>query len=230
MCLGCGGVITAEQFGPNKGQKKSIDPLEQATLKKLVHAAIEEGVLERIPGRRVEQEYKTEFDVAGTRIRFVAYLDMEHPGGVHDHKNSISSRYFKSPNKLRKNRQILCYLYLLLNKIRNEQPPSEWPEHLYARHNQFCRDPEKPQVRKTEVKIPVEEIEAAWEETMQIMAEMVENRKKKDWKDVPACPTVAGCHAFGGCPFLYICNKRETPQQYKTRLERSMNQTKTDPT
>lgn len=217
------GWETAED---RSGQKVTLTPREQKLVRVLVKKAIEDGILEREPGRLIEHEFKTPVaevlnpDGTVCKVRIKGLIDVLLPGGFEDHKTTKDKRYCKSSNALRKNIQMLVYGKALLNFC--EENGVEPPEVVTAAHNYFVKDFDAPLVRKVVTQIPRQDIEDFWEEVVVPAAtEMVFLKRITEWEKVPGpAKTASACNHMGGCKFRPICSRSETVLQYTKRVEK----------
>jgi RecB family exonuclease len=240
---------------PSDGE---IGLLEQDQVKKLIAAAIESGVLERRPGRQVEVEFRRDVlqpkcpecdgvgvaflpvdgkdapceccngDGKGTRTQVIGVIDCLLPDGVQDHKTTKDMKYAKSPEKLKTNIQMLIYGYELLARLAGDMPSQ-----ITLRHNVFCKDRQKPQVRKVETQVTIHHLTTFWNDRLVPMAtEMEKLRRTADqWHEVPEpASQQEACNAYGGCPFRTICSGQESEQGYQDRMSRVENKKVGEPT
>ena len=198
-----------------------IAPNDQAIIKKLIDAAIENGTLRRLPDRRVEEQFHRTLKPTtnGTSVGVMGFIDLSYPDGVEDHKSTKSMRYAKTPRTLRENTQILMYAQEKMFQAEEEGRPV--PETFKARHNIFCKDPNDLRVKHVEIELTREEIESKWQEVLGLIEEMSQRREKaEDWFDIPEpADTNKACNAYGGCQFLPICSGRESMKGYAERLD-----------
>lgn len=195
---------------------------EQDLVKALIAMAIEEGVLERRPGREVEKYFRQSVLKMedGTNIQIEGYIDVAYPDTIEDHKTSKSTRYLKGKEGLAKNPQVLIYAKMALEDLRKKG--GAIPPFLTVRHNQYVKDPDKPHVRKTEVEIPISDIDEFWElEILPTLEEMYRVRKNaREWTDVEDPPNIAkACNAYGGCEFRPICGGRESLETFCSKFD-----------
>lgn len=226
---------------------------EQATIRGLIQAAIEAGVLQRVPGRRVEEGFRVTVcqflcpkcsgqvvvngvkcdhckgDGKGTHVQMQGFIDYLKPDGVEDHKSTKSMRYAKSPAALAKNPQMLIYAKVAIDKMRSLGIVPADPFNL--RHNQYCKDPHDLRVKKTEVQVSIAEIEAHWGKVVETVGKMDYYRRTANrWSEIPDPPSLSVCSNYGGCHFMYICTGQESEEAYETRLARHVNNGYTLPT
>jgi hypothetical protein len=205
----------------DKKGKRSISPAQSDLIRKLVAKAIEEGVLERRPGRTVEQWFSRDL-IPG--VKMVGKIDMLLPGEVQDHKSTKAMKWAKnekkdSPNYLGKSLQMLDYAHEAL-----VADPSL--EVVRLRHNVFCKDPEQPIVRKVDVSVTKAQVMSNWQRLMKAAWEMQvltkQNLKEDQWSDVPGPSEPDACEAYGGCPYVRICGGVDTPDQYRKRVTKQI--------
>jgi hypothetical protein len=222
----CERFLLADELGIDQSTNEPVDlypedwhndlpPADQDLIKRLISAAITEGVLERKPNRLIEHEFRLPV-IPGVQI--MGFVDVLYPDSVEDHKTSKATRWFQSAKSLPENLQMLIY-----GKVCLERNPRL--ERVLLRHNQFCKDPSKPQVRKTEAWATKEQIEDAWENRVIATAHrMVEIKQAEygSWMDTPEPDYTKGpCNAYGGCEFTPICTKRESTKTYQIRIDRA---------
>ena len=202
----------------DKKGKRTISPVQSDLIKRLVAKAIDEGILERRPGRTVEQWFSRELV---PDVKMVGKIDMLLPGEVQDHKSTKAMKWAKnekkdSPNYLGKSLQMLDYAHEAL-----VADPSL--EVVRLRHNVFCKDPEQPIVRKVDVTVTKAQVMANWQRLMKVAWEMQvltqQDLAEDQWEDVPGPGEPDACEAFGGCPFVRICCGVEAPAQYRKRTD-----------
>lgn len=211
--------IARNRYGGVDGE---ITPAEQDLIKRLISKSVEEGILERRLGRRIEHSFRVPVLTTddGVKISVEGFVDVLYDDVVEDHKTSKSTRYLKTPDTLRKNTQVLIYAYVALAELRKSNKPL--PKTITVRHNQFVKDPKRPIVRKTEVSLTVEEIEEFWEQEVKKTAkDMAKLRASADtWSDVPDPSSLqAACNAYGGCPFRPICSGSMSEAGYEKRFD-----------
>lgn len=164
-------------------------------------------------------------DGKGDRIQVVGYIDYLTPDGVQDHKTTSSMRWAKSKESLRTNAQMLIYAKVLLNMHREahaKDPAHVIPDKFSLRHNVFCKDPNDLRVRKTEVYVTPEEVDAFWANLEEVVREMsIVRRTANGWHEAPEPKSFAhACNAYGGCPFKSICAGKESEEMYEKRIDR----------
>jgi PD-(D/E)XK nuclease superfamily len=200
---------------------------ESATIKKLVARAIEDGVVERRAGGRVERSFLVSYPNLGASLTgFIDYCD-DRSADIDDHKTTKNARYLLSKEKLKFDLQMNLYSAVRLQEI--AETGSALPELVALTHNGFIRgtspDEElrgvKPQpsaVRKTTVRLPATEVVDYWNQTIvPLIRQVVEDAQLTDPFAIPD-PDAGACSAYGGCPFLGICTKKETTKEYAARV------------
>lgn len=241
-------------FGTGIESEGKITPAEEVDVKRLIQAAIENGVLERVPGRKIEQGFNRTVikttcpdcmssqpnkkcllcggDGKGTTVQIVGYIDLETNTEVHDHKTTSNMRYAKqakkeSPNWLGKSSQMLIYAKEVTTKCIERGEPV--PPIITLRHNVYCA--KENIVRKTIAEVTQEDIQREWSKTERSAAHMVELRDNvEEWTDIadPEDASVA-CNAYGGCPYRSICSHQESADNYENRLEKLKQKAYTNP-
>ncbi len=199
-----------------------ISEAEQAQVQKLIAAGIENGVLERRADRAIEREFDGFcLDHDGVTVTMLGFIDVEHLGEIQDHKTTANMRYAMTPNKLAKNIQMLIYAkqHLMFLKERGAAIPTE----INLRHNVYCKDWKKPEVRKVEVRVSVADIEEAWLTVLDDVREMVSLRATvvDGLSEIPDPDFTHDnpCMAYGGCPYRSVCSGKETIDNYQRRLD-----------
>jgi hypothetical protein len=191
-----------------------VTPDEQDRIKRMIAEAIQSGVLQRQPGRQIEREFrKTLLELDDAKVSITGFIDLHTEREVQDHKTSKSPRWFKSQDALRRNTQALLYAKVLLDEGQDIKE-------VTIRHNQFCTDPDNPLVRKTEVRVPAEEIEREWRRVEENAREMVVLRHGiEEWHHIPDPESrEKACNAYGGCRYRDICYGMESVQGFENRL------------
>lgn len=221
-----------------KPSKACVSPEEQAIIKLLIAKAIEEGVLLKIPGRKLEHKI-SKWEVFKD-IVINGFIDVLEPGAIVDHKTTKDMKWAKnakpaseSKNSLLNNIQLMLYAYW---KYTEDGHPVDQP--LLLRHNYFCHNIGKQKKKKvkgvyTFVAVPphVEnrEVYTSWEEVYLFWTSRIEPvlKQMKRYKDnpklkfmdlpMPANPEAA-CRKFGNCQFTKICTGFESVNDYIRRM------------
>jgi hypothetical protein len=217
-------TAVVSEFGEDKGEERSISVGEAELIQKLIAAAIDQGVLVRSPGGRIEARFdlplaKTE-QGSITVMGFRDYVPSR--DSVDDHKSCKKDKapWRKTPKALAKNPQMLVYGKSLLWEAEKRGEPA--PAVIHLAHNQFVKDPDKPFVRRTKATVTREEIETWWTSVIVPLAHKLLNvREIKEWHNVPGAEEGSGaCQKYGGCAFLKICRGLWSPSRYAKRIER----------
>lgn len=214
-----------------RGIPQSVNPQEAALIRRLVTKAIAEGVLKRYGDEIVEHAFRLPV-IKGVELN--GFIDVVTDTGITDHKSSKDRKYLKrdgpladdgdmipigkpgsekrSPNCVGDEQQMRTYAYAMVleGHLPNDQ--------VLLRHNQFLKTGE---VDYAEAWITVEELEKHWAHIQEVAATMLELRTVKKWNDVPGPTSPNTCMAYGGCAFLNICGRVETPEMYRLRVDRS---------
>jgi len=205
--------------------EKSGNPIseeEKADAKALVQAAIDQGMLTRQPGREIEKELVHSLTShEGIDIALGGFIDLCEPDAIIDHKTTSSKRWMKSINKLKKNTQLVTYAF-----CRWESGEVSKDEPLWLRHNYFVKDkktrakhvePREVQIRYADAKRYVNE------RVIPVVQQMVEILKTcETYGDVPL-PEMGGyspCQKYGGCAYQQVCSGQCSPEKYKQRINR----------
>lgn len=194
-------------------------------IKRLVKQAIADGILVRIADRRIEGDftrYVCAFKYKGkvTKLYITGKIDVSHPTGIDDHKSTKTMKYAKSKRALEQDIQMLLYAHEFFEKCAESGEPI--PDTCDIAHNVYCKDPNKPRVKRTKTTVTREQVEKFWKETyLPAMKAMVRIKTLDDWRKVPG-PAVERitCNAYGGCSFRGICNGRERLDAYIKRVTR----------
>lgn len=226
-----GWTTTVSKFGADKGKKRTITVGEAEQVQKLVKAAIEQGVLTRTATGRTEARFDIPLKVGDRTVTVMGFRDyVPDRATVEDHKTVKvdKSPWRKTPLNLYRDVQMRTYGYSLIwEAVKNGEPP---PARVTLTHNQFCKDPDNPVVRKTracdknaeEEGISRQELETWWSSTIEpLAAELLKVREIKEWHEVPGPAEGSdACNKYGGCPYQNICAGMWTPERYLKRLER----------
>lgn len=201
------------------GWATGLSPVQQAQIRKMVQTAIDEGIITRLPNRRLEQQFwfpVLEHD--GTKIEMVGFIDVFLPDEVHDHKTTSNMRYASSPKQLKQKPQMMIYAKVLIENLREQGAPL--PTKVKLRHNIFCKDPEDPRVRKVEAEVTPAEIDSFWTGITNTLVKMPSIKRIEDWHNVPGPTDPYTCNKYGGCSFAPICGGSENFDMYSRRVLR----------
>ncbi|MCP4612136.1 MAG: PD-(D/E)XK nuclease family protein [Planctomycetes bacterium] len=208
----------------------SIDEGRQALVRTLVTKAIQEGILIRTPGRRIEKEFWLDVERGvheGSYVQIHGFVDVCNPNGIEDHKTAGGPKYLKNPETLKTDIQMVIYA---LNYF-NDNPGRDV---CTLAHNQFItnvKTESPPQVRKTSTQITKEEALTFYRDNiLPILAEMsrvfmTHGKKTKGFDvetlnkftEVPHTQDAKNnCQWHYGkpCPFADVCNGGVTPKMF----------------
>lgn len=217
---------------------------EATLIKQLIQIAINKGILQRSPGRKVEHQisqadlgqYEVRcFQCNGTgtlrgedcphckrgirriQVRLNGFIDLLEPDAIIDHKTVKKKIYCKSKNKLKKDVQLNVYAFLALAfAMKGDQE-------IRLRHNQFLK--EERDVKETTAIVTAKEVQNFWYTmivpALQEMAKVRERARRAF--DIPECKKGA-CQMYGGCDFLPVCSGQltedEIEKKFKKEIER----------
>lgn len=213
-----------------KGWNEKLTPQDSGILKNIVEKGIEEGVLRRTPGRRVEAPFL--YTVTGTggrgSVGICGYRDVAAPGLVEDHKSSKSRKWLKSQAKLAKDPQMLIYAAIDIRERMEADPSHVLPDLdslVTLRHNQFVKDPDDPYVRPCETEVSVRDVLTFWEGEIEpaatdMLRYKVAKIDPKDWDSVEGPRQKGACRKYGGCPFAEVCGGVSTVQALTAKVKR----------
>lgn len=239
-----------EGWGVDESSGVEVSVAEQDLIRRLVTKAIDEGVVRRLPGRKVEHAIRRLLFEADTYseargdfpdptepyddledVVLVGYVDVRMGNGVEDHKTMKSWKYAETGESLQQNSQVLIYLWDLIEELREQGEPV--PDKMYVRHNQFSKDPSNPRVSFAEGWVTPAQVDQHIERCKLDVAEMLADREKIHWRDVAGPTKMPGnaCRAYGGCDNIGICTGRHdvashnrlTTLQNQDRLQAQLN-------
>lgn len=197
-----------------------LTPAEQAMVKALIQTAVDQGTLQRVPGRVPEKSiWMHVCSHEGIDVILTGNVDLDAPGIIEDHKTVKTMKYALSPNKLREDIQLLTYAGA--NAKENNLDPDDT---IWLSHNYFCKDPEKPRVEKRKADITAKRALDFWNnELVPAAKHMVEMRARyKTFMDAPHCKENygewKGCKAYGGCSYLGICHGTYSENAYEFNM------------
>lgn len=208
----------------DRGVEASIDGQEQDLVRRLVSASIEQGIIQRWPGRVVEDDFDVVMDAASTsgtghEIRLTGLIDVRLPDGIVDHKSAKRRSYLLSKDALPESRQMTLYGQVLVRKLSEIGAPV--PQSIQLRHNGFVKDLNDPYVRQTSADVTPSHLAKKWTEARGLAREMSTiyqatlDRPQMAWHDIPDPPNpTKACRAYGGCPYLSICFSGKTVASY----------------
>lgn len=201
------------------GEGGTISPEDAMLVKAMIGQGINDGVLQRRPGRLIEPEFWVALD---DETFVMGYIDVLLPDEVQDHKSTKDFKYAKTEEELKVNTQLLIYAKVALERARQEarQP---LPEYITLRHNVFAKQKDSkgsPRIRVTSVAVTVKEIEDHWafvkQQAKEISTLKHTNMPSSSWPAVPGAPDPNdACNAYGGCPYLPICYGGVDPEDFR---------------
>ena len=203
-----------DSWDETEGRK--ITPVEAHLIQRLVEKAISEGILERQAGRKIEHWFSYEI-ISG--VDMVGLIDVLNPGEIQDHKSTKDMKWAESPETLAHNVQMLNYAAVLLDQ-------QGWNGDVTLRHNVYCKNPKKLEVRKVETTVSQRAIEQNYESLVDVAEDMKELHEHgpelEKWAEVEGPNQPDACGAYGGCPMRSICGFKSTPGAYIKRVERQI--------
>lgn len=199
---------------------RHLSDMQKALIRKLISKAIEEGVLKRTKGRRIEHRILRPL-IPG--VHFVGKVDVLLPDGVEDHKSTSAMRWSQTPESLRESLQMLDYAHEVLDA-------NPGLETVKLAHNTFCKDPQAPVVRRIDSSVTSTQVIANWHRLKRQASQMQDlalaEIPDEDWELVEGPRQADACQAYGGCPFRPICGKVDTVEQYRRRVTKQINRQK----
>lgn len=210
-----------------------LTPEDEATVKDLIHQAIEEGMLQRQPDGSVEEEffgilYSSPADEFCRGVVAISgKVDYQYGTTIEDHKTTKNPRYMKSDDPtakeyLGKDPQLL--LYALVAGTRLKLPPDGV---MTIRHNYYIKQP--PALCIKETTVTMTQCRAIWKTLQDHAKAILPLARIKDinrWPQVPGALQGAGegpsaCNKYHTqCPYLGICSRSETASKYRLRMLR----------
>lgn len=215
-------------FDPYTGELAgTVSEEEAGIIKALVLKGIESGVLAPYPERQVEREIrvplgKIDAPNGPVTVSFMGFIDCASRNMIVDHKTTSNMRYALSANKLAEDPQMTIYGKMWLDHLRSL---GERHDTVVLRHNQFCKDAKKLQVRSTETTVSADYIEQMWvKQWMPTIEKMVRYRDTANkWSDMPEPASGANaCNKYGGCEYMNICGGRISEEQMQKRLDKNL--------
>lgn len=218
-----------------------VSATEIVLIQKLVNMAIEEGILCRIPGRKIEQHFKKvimqlacvdcggvgcsscNMTGVGTEIYSTGFIDLVTPEGIEDHKTTSNMQYAasnrpKASRYLGGNLQIMLYARMQLQELLEQGQPL--PQTYSVTHNVYLKNQQKPRVKKVSVTLFTQAIFDFWTEKVEPLVRWMAHYRSvaERWHQVPDNSEKGACNAYGGCPYLPICTGREDETRYEDRV------------
>jgi hypothetical protein len=217
--------MTEEELLRARGVQE-LDGWEIGLIKMLVAKAIEDGVIERRPGGKVEHPFT--IPIKSLNVLFTGFIDYCTDFDVDDQKTTKNRRYLLTAEKIAADIQMMSYGAVRL--IEGQSAGIALPETLTLAHNGFVKGstphdemmgvkPHPPGVRRTPVIVTPAQVIDFWNKTtLPLMAVVLEDAKVDDpLKDIPH-PGPGACAAYGGCPYLTICTGQESVDIFAKRM------------
>jgi len=203
-----------------EGWDAALDFGQSAVVRAVFKKMVDEGVLRRTPNRRIEHSFQIG---VLPEASIMGFMDVDTPQGVEDHKTSKSTKWLKSRKALTEDIQMMTYAAAWITE--RYQSGGELPSFIELRHNQAVVDPEALLVRATAVDVELQQIEKFWEETLVPLVRKMLYWKQAElpassWAKVDGPKRKGACRKYGGCPFVGICGRTESIDNYKTRTAR----------
>lgn len=191
---------------------------QEAVVRALFKAMVDEGILRRTPGRQIEKSFQIEVIPEASMMGFA---DVWTPQGIEDHKTTKNRRYLATREDLKQNIQMMSYAAAWL--VETAEKLGEVPNNIELRHNQGITDPEDLYVRPTAVQVTMNEVSDFWEQRIvPLVKQMLHWKQSKlspeSWEKVPGPSKKGICKKYGGCPFQGICGRTESVDQYRARV------------
>lgn len=215
------GWRVAKQFD---GSQSRISPDEADKVKAFVQRAESEGKLIRRVGGHAEWGFEENIL---PDIDAIGEIDYCYEFTIEDHKTCKNYRFTKTddpkcPKWLGKDPQVLLYLYFWCRHYSKESG-EPIPEYVRAIHRQFNKT--TGEIRLVPAKIPWTDVLSFYEVFKKDALEIKELRDKESHLDVSK--NRDSCGNFGGCEYKGICNKRESIDMYKRRINVILENNKT---
>ena len=200
------------------GWANSLSFGQEAVVKALFKAMVDEGVVRRTPGRHIEKSFQIEV-LPDKQASMMGFVDVWTPQGIEDHKTSKSRRWLATRNDLAQSIQMMSYAAAwLVEQAESEEIPTV----IELRHNQGITDPDDLYVRPTSIDVSLNDVADFWQERIvPIVKQMLYWKQAKvpaeSWEKIPGPKKKGICRKYGGCPFQRICGRMETVTAYKAR-------------
>lgn len=198
----------------------TITEADRELIPRLVQEAIERGILQRIPGQKVEDSFVRPL-IPEKEVYVTGRIDLvrECPPTIQDHKGTVSMRYALSKAKLKTDDQMLLYAKVLGDRLNlGDTDEIDLAHNVFKRHDERRPD-EDLTLRQTPAKVTFLEAKVRWGEFKERAREMLKTSACREWSEVEVS-VGDQCNAYGGCKFLGICTGRESALKYKRRVLR----------
>ena len=204
-----------------KGVRYSLQPHERAVLQTLIDAAIAQGVIKRLPGRRIERNFKVPID---DDVTLVGKIDVDLPGEVQDHKFLKSLKWAKSPDPRSPDYAGAAVQMLTYAAVKMLEDPSL--ERVLVRYNNFCKDPDAPAIDTVHAWVLRKSAEKHLDYVRKVAGEMQEIEDRgltaEDWQLVKGPCQKGACKAFSGCVRADVCAGYLPISEHIERTKRAM--------
>ena len=202
-----------------------ITETEAVLIKTLVDKAITEGIIIRVPGRRVERDIKMPIYKHRGRVAILrGFMDVENPDEIVDHKFVKNMNYALSTKPtakraIKKDIQMMTYAFVKYYE--------GFEGHLRLTLNYFVKDYNDPKVIKRSVTVTKDEVLQFYQDKIE---PIVRNMMDIDidypkgcglsWNKVKAADISSECDRHFGslCPFVKVCYEKETIRKYLSRF------------
>lgn len=195
------------------GQWKEINEEDQALVQSLVHHGIDSGVLNRLPGGKVEKKFW--LPIADNRW-LTSLADYHSPdmATLEDHKTTKSLRWAVREDNIHLNQQLQIYALWMREAYGLD-------DGVHVAHNIFIKDYLNPRSKKVTGFIGPDLTDKVRTDLERGTAAMLDLRScsPDDWEQ--AEPHWGSCEKYGGCPYRGICSGLETPTEFEDRMNPS---------
>ena len=209
-----------------KGQEVEIDSQERDWIRYIVPQAINDRKLLREPNREIEWQFLEELIPAEDgkpAVWIVGYVDLCVDNNyIIDHKTCKNFRYTLNEDVTDTKKyigldiQLNVYAYYWAMEHLKRGTPL--PDQVMLRHIQYGFDDRR---------VRTAHAARSWESVLDVMDQVKDqariirdSRSVEDHMDVDG--NLSNCGAFGGCPYQAICGGMEEPEDYKERIESSI--------
>lgn len=208
-------IVPADKNSP----AYTLSPHECELVKYFIDEGQKQCIIAPMPGQEIEREF--EFPLPQGLGSYTGKIDLYYSHGIRDHKSMKRAQYAKNEGKLANDLQMLSYAYVWFQR-------NPGRDECELSHDQFILGigdkPPVPQVKDVKIKVRRDVVERAWTQRIlviiQRMSEVLD-APEADWFKVPGPHRKGACSDFGGCPFEKICNRLESPAEYRDRIQRA---------